>query len=31
MLHPLIAYDTAARQKKAMLAQTATIAQARTA
>jgi hypothetical protein len=29
--HPLIAYDTAARQKKAMLAQAATIAQARTA
>jgi hypothetical protein len=31
MLHPLVACDTAARQKKAMLAQAATIAQARTA
>lgn len=31
MLHPLIAYDTAAPQKNAMLAQAATIAQARTA
>jgi hypothetical protein len=31
MLYPLIACDTAARQKKAMLAQAAAIAQARIA